>query len=348
MGEFADVKSIGMGGRGFIGKRQGKTSLPPPPLGWSTYDSKLGAANTVFGIAYGNGVWVAGGGVDNAHPGAISTSSDAQHWTAQATPFSSGINSGIVLGVIFDGAQFVAVGENSGQSATVGTSSDGVNWTVTVLASSQLNLSVPSFLGYGGGLYVAPSLFQSNLGGSGFGNSWAASIALGPWTNNTNADFSNHGFQGVPVFDGVDFIAPAQNNSNNPVAAYSTDGLHWASNPISSFGNGDFPTIAYGGGLYVAVSGLADKAEVSPSRVWAGTASTPGLSSGGITALAYGGGIFVATDSAGNAARTVNGIAWTLESVGLPLSKSLAILVYGNGLFVGGGAGGLIAVRNGS
>ncbi|MBB1125684.1 DUF1566 domain-containing protein [Thiospirillum jenense] len=74
--------------------------------------------NQLYAITYGNGQFVAVGGLGAMT--VILTSADGSHWTPRY-----GVGEGLILSVIWTGNQFVAVDENG----IVLTSADGVNWT---------------------------------------------------------------------------------------------------------------------------------------------------------------------------------------------------------------------------
>jgi hypothetical protein len=337
VGDFLNPNSIGFAGKGFLGKFPPATSSSGPV--WTARNSNIPNDGIISGIAYnGSNLWVASAGNGNA--GYISTSPDGITWTLQTTVFSQGgTKQANLFQVIWDGARFVLLGQLATPSLDdiVATSVDGITWNVTILQASGLNVNVATYVAFSGSLYVATSFDASNAT---WGNSWSSVDAI-TWNNHNN--FSNLGFQNV-IFDGSDFVAGVQGSP--ALIAYSSDGVNWNTNPLNSFPQPDFPLVTFGNSLYVAVSTVSDKAEVSPSRIWAGTSSTPGLSAGGISNIGFGNGIFVATDFSNGAAHTNDGLAWTLETTGLPATSAMFVLTYGAGMFVGGGSKGFIATRS--
>jgi hypothetical protein len=92
----------------------------------------------LFGVAYGNGTFVAVGGL-----GTILTSTDGVTWTSE----TSGINYHL-WGVTYGNGTFVAVGDDG----TILTSTDGVTWT-SETSGTNYNLEGVT---YGNGTFVAP------------------------------------------------------------------------------------------------------------------------------------------------------------------------------------------------
>jgi hypothetical protein len=111
------------------------------------------------------------------------------------------------------------------------------------------------------------------------------------------------------------------------VSAYSTNGVSWTSaTPPISFGLKD---IAYGGGLYVAIS--TDRSYVTTN----GVAWTAGnLPTSGYDRIVFEGGRFVATkqaESTTDIASSPDGVAWTLGT--MPSSKVWRWVSYAGGYY---------------
>jgi hypothetical protein len=82
---------------------------------WTTRDPQFGSFN-ITGLAFGNGVFVAGGAA-----GMLRTSTDAITWTTRTAYAANGINA-----MIFDGSVFISAGD-AGKMAS---STDGITWTL--------------------------------------------------------------------------------------------------------------------------------------------------------------------------------------------------------------------------
>jgi hypothetical protein len=96
-----------------------------------------GTSNDLYGVTYGNGLFVAVG-----EEGTILTSRDGVNWTPRASGTDNSLE-----GVTYGNGLFVAVGEEG----TILTSRDGVNWTERISGTSNDLYGVT----YGNGLFVA-------------------------------------------------------------------------------------------------------------------------------------------------------------------------------------------------
>jgi hypothetical protein len=104
-------------------------------------------SDTLFGIAWGNGVFVAG-----TPNGKLITSSDGLTWTIRVSSSSKGFS-----GVAYGDGVFVAVGGNTLARST----DNGQTWTVTSApGGAQWNQ-----IGFGNGTFVATSSSLSQIGG---------------------------------------------------------------------------------------------------------------------------------------------------------------------------------------
>jgi hypothetical protein len=95
--------------------------------------------NNIFGVAYGNGLWVVGG-----TSGALRTSTDTVTWVTQNSNFGT-TNVGDVF---YENGLWFATGANG----TLRTSTDTVTW---VTQTSQFDTNQINSAAYGGGLWVA-------------------------------------------------------------------------------------------------------------------------------------------------------------------------------------------------
>jgi hypothetical protein len=121
--------------------------------------------------------------------------------------------------------------------------------------------------------------------------------------------------------------------------------LPWSAG--SSTATTTLKSIAYGGGVYVAVGGTAGTASCVSSSDQAGTwiaRTITALSTGYYSEVAYGAGTFVAVQNGGTqTSYSTNGSSWTAGGA-LPASTTWASVAYGNGRFVAMAVTGAIAI----
>lgn len=307
----------------------GSTGSPPVGI-WTAQASGFGA-DLVLAAAYnGSNLYVIVG-----TSGKISTSPDGATWTLRANPFN-GFNS-FISGVIWDGTQFIAAANDT--VGRVGKSADGITWVVSILPNNGANAA--QGISFGNGVYV---ITQNSTGAItvGNGNYWTSVDAV-TWTPQNT--YASGGFSSI-LFDGVDFVASTLDSiTGSAQVAYSSDGINWTQNPVSSFPNNASNVITSNGTtLYIIISGSSDQIEKSSSRIWVGTAEDPGLDAGGLGGIAYGGSVFVIVDDVGQAASSPNGVTWTPEN---PLlgGNFGAFVYFGGGLFIAGGGAGSLSTR---
>ena len=110
------------------------SNIPP----WTTRTSGFGT-NTILGVTYGDGLYVAVGS-----SGTLTTSPDGTTWTTR----TSGFGTTNIRGVTYGDGLYVAVGS----SGTLTTSPDGTTWTTR---TSGFGTNTILGVTYGDGLYVA-------------------------------------------------------------------------------------------------------------------------------------------------------------------------------------------------
>jgi hypothetical protein len=111
-------------------------------------------SNSIHGIAFGNGIFVAIG-----QNGTITTSTDGITWTAR----TAGVSTNTLYSVSYLNGTFIAVGSGAaGGTGGVTTSTDGITWTkrTTPATTSATLYSVA----YGNGYYVAVGDFNTTAG----------------------------------------------------------------------------------------------------------------------------------------------------------------------------------------
>jgi len=304
----------------------------------------LPQGNSLRGITYGNGIFVAVGA-----QGTILASTDGTNWTIRSSGVTTSLNK-----ITYGNGTFIAVGD----SGTILTSPDGITWTSHFSGSTNYLTSVA----YGNGTFVV-------VGGSGTilrstdATSWTSCssgttndlwrviygnnvfVAVGDSsTILTSTDFNNwtsrYNWTPGMTYYGVGLhMAIFANNifvamGNDGVTFTSTDGINWAismsgaSQPI--FG------ATYGNNMFIAV-GYRNSISSTDGRNWTN------LSFGKTEFLddvAFGNGAFVAVGQGGAIYNSIDAINWTSIQSG-PI-ESLNCITYGNGTFVVVGDNGTI------
>ena len=172
-------------------------------------------------------MWVAGG----PYPYGFAYSPDGNTWTTTG----GSIFSTAVIGIKYANGLWVAAGQ--GTSNTIATSTNGIAWTgrgKTILSDSGGDIT------YGNGLW--------GVAGSG-GNTIATSSNNGiTWAGQKNT-FINY-CTAITYGNGTFVVAGSGGNA----IATSTDGLSWAGQNNTNINFGMASGLAYGNGLFVAVT----------------------------------------------------------------------------------------------
>ena len=105
---------------------------------WTTQQSQFGTS-FIWSVAYGNGLWVAGGDF-----GTLRTSTDAITWVTRESRFGASN----ITSVAYGNSLWVA----GGDSGTLRTSTDAINW---VTRTSQFGAYTIYSVAYGNSLWVA-------------------------------------------------------------------------------------------------------------------------------------------------------------------------------------------------
>lgn len=163
---------------------------------------------TIYCVAYGAGLWVAGGYDGDGRPGtkyALYTSPDGITWTPCSSPMD---DHGVVYGIAWNGSMFVAVGQDNQHAKVIITSPDGINWT------------------------YRPSPFDSTDGNGGFayGVCWSPAlslwVAVGYHPNPGNVNVSDRTIATSP--DGINWTdRPNGFNLGQPVTAVAWNGTEF-------------------------------------------------------------------------------------------------------------------------
>lgn len=251
----------------------------------------------------------------------------AATWTSRASAADSNWRS-----ITYGAGRFVAVA--SGSSNQIMYSADAINWTAVTLGGVTFN-RMWNGICFGNGLFVAVAL-------SGTGDRVMTSPDGITWTQRTSAaDFD---WWAVTFGDDL-FVAVAQTGVTQQVMT-SPDGITWTlrttPTPLSG---ADWNSIAYGNGIYAAVSGggsaSTNRAMTSSDGITWTERTTP--NSVAYNGIAFGGDKFVAVAGSGaggqSAMTSTDGITWTLRTTpdATPFWRAVA---FGNGLFVAVGDAG--------
>lgn len=260
----------------------------PDGLTWTYRPCPVGP---FYAVAYGNGRYVAAGGLggsitSNPGPPVLATSEDGITWTDRSS--TSGVTAEPTKGLIFAGGLFVQVAWHQLPYY----STDGLTFVKGLLSNSsaqETNHCVGFAYGNGTFLMVGGPM-DSSYGGSIFtskdGITWTRST--GPFFATLGADQTTHVSLATNLaFGNGVFMGIEEDQDTGPYNTYtSTDGVTWTAHPISgAWGN----AIAASAGYFTLVydSG-AIYTTADDGVTWKLTSS---LIQG--TAAAYGNGMFV-------------------------------------------------------
>ena len=293
------------------------------------------SSDTIYGIAYGGGRFVAGG------TGKMAYSSDGVTWTALAAEnhtFNSSKDQ--VIAIAYGNGTFVVVGRNTDNPNNSNTgkmafsTNTGITWTA--VADNTFNT-------------IAPTASIQSVAHNGITGPNSRFVAGG---NVGKMAYSSDGVTWTAVtsspFGQSNIICIAYGNNgwvaggNDGKMATSTDGIAWTVVDDSTFGTFSIQCIAYGGGRFIAVGANGKMATSTDGTTWT-VVDTITFDSSQINAIAYGGGKFVAGGNDGKMATSTDGITWTAMT-GSPFGTSaVQCIVYGDGKFIAGGGSGKIA-----
>jgi hypothetical protein len=290
---------------------------------WSLRSGKQRlSSDSLYGIAYGNGQFVAvGHGTDGS---SIWTSADTVHWVQHQSP--------IVGHILYANGLFVASGgTNADGSSFILTSADGVNWT----ARPSPPEDALGGIAYGNGRFVAVA------------NSGILSSADGVnWTDEGNPAGSAYGLSSVCYGNGHFVVIGYWNDRDNcgadacaPTSLNSVDGVNW----VRGFpGTTSWLTgVAYGNGLFVAV-GLPD-GTILTSVDGINWVQRDSRINHPLSDVTYGGGQFVAVGKA-SVVTSSDGTNWVERPT--PSFGYLSGIAYGQGQFVAVGGSWDVGLSN--
>jgi photosystem II stability/assembly factor-like uncharacterized protein len=220
---------------------------------WTQVSSPFSGSN-VYSVAYGDGLFVAGGSI-----GKLATSPDGETWTLQ----DSGFGASTILGITYAsvGSTWVIVG-SSGKLAT---SIDALSWTLRASSFGSTFINE---------VFAAPDIVIA----VGYDGKLASSPNGTVWTQRASS-FVNSTINGVTVSaDNAQYVAVGDSGK----VAYSANGTSWTQIfPQSSFGASSIKAIVSTDETYLA-AGSAGKLANALSPIpesWKQRDSTFGLDS---------------------------------------------------------------------
>lgn len=290
-------------------------------------------------------------------------SSSVDHYRATTLPSAKWQS------MAFGNSTFVAVSGGDAASNIAASSADGITWTQRTLSgvlngpTFTVTIASPAvFTKTNHGLQAGDTVVFSTTGSLPTGltagttyfilstgltaNEFRVSTALNGAAVNTSGTQSGvhsltvtSGLFWSDVVYGDKFVAiaggGAWNNSTSATtrAATSTDGINWTFTAMPS--SVPWSAIAYGNGIYVAISGGPTNSNVaaysSDGISW--TASTLPQSTTW-TSIAYGNGVFVAVSRGTIAATSPDGVTWTQRTLPSAGTGGWTSVCSGNNLFV--------------
>jgi len=279
------------------------------PLDNWHWRNPLPQGNSLSGVSYGNGTFVAVGDI-----GTVLTSSDGATWTVR----TSGTRN-YLRGVAYGNNTFVAVGD----AGTVLTSPDGATWTTRTSGSSNDLYGVT----YANGIFVAVGLYAILISPDGI--TWTVRT-LGHRIDLRGITFGNSTFVAV----GFDWSVMSD------AIVTSSDGMTWTirTSGIQNYLEG----VAYGNNTFVAVGGCGTIIVSNDAVIWTVISSeTTCSSSNGIKGIVYGNNTFVAiTSMSWEILISHDGVNWiNMSLLNIAIMEGIS---YINNLFITVGDGGTI------
>lgn len=212
-----------------------------------------------------------------------------------------------------------------GPTGKVGTSTDGITWTVGTSGTTSTIYSVT----YGNGLYVYGG-HSGRIATSTDGLTWTARTS-----NTTESITALTYFNGLFVYGGT----TAFQTSGGGAIGTSTDGITWTLRTSNT--TTGISSLIYGGGLFMYGGQQGAIATSTDAITW--TVKTSNLSTTGsspISSLAYGNGVYIATNDYQGMFTTTDLITWTQRDTAAGMTYSADTVAYGAGLFVAFGVSG--------
>ena len=261
-------------------------------LAGSVWRQTSNFSSSIAQVAFGNGVWVAGGGT-----GTISVSTDTVTWTTQNINFASTSLNTIGYG---NGLWIAAGGGGVIRTST----NNAVTWSTTgpsVGSSSFYDMA------FGGGRFIITS-----------GSSFAPTTTNGTtWTNTSIFDVSEGFVYGIGYGNGQ-WVAVGTQGAR---ASLNPSASSWFS--ISTQLGSTGLCVAYGNGLWV-VGGASGKISTASSQDLTTWTSRSANFTSDVVSISYGNGLWVAASSSGQIRTSTDGIVWVSRISNLSSISSIA------------------------
>lgn len=205
-----------------------------------------------------------------------------------------------VYAIVKVGSTYIAGTGNTSTTGQILTSTDLTNWTIRQSASAMIR-SIAS--NTDGSVIIAGAA----TGGTAAAGRYYRSINGGTsWTAITSTDIN----VSKVIWDGTQFVSVGTSLQPAGLVQTSPDGVTWTNRYAGA--NESFTDVAYGNGIYIAVSGSSvsrPKHFVSTDSInWTGQGTT---NTTGMFAIAYGNGIFWSVGSNGTTYSTTNGTVYS-------------------------------------
>lgn len=264
-----------------------------------TWVSVFANGDTVGAIAYGNGIWVFG-----PSGGPVITSTDAITWISQNTSFGSTRNS-----IAYGNGSWVASGIGTQFLNTVKISTNAINWTTV---STNLG-STSQVVSYGNGLWVLAGITHI-----------MTSTNTVTWISR-NSNFSGT-ITSMSYANGL-WIGGGWDTSG--IMIRSTDGITW-STFVTGFGGTIVKSLAFGNGLWL-ISKYTSPQILTSRQLYKTSISS-------IKDLEYSSSAPNQSNLTDIPATSTTGLVWTSNLLPAVSSFDMSGAVYGNGVWVAGGA----------
>jgi hypothetical protein len=185
-----------------------------------------GSGLNICAVAYGNGVWVAGGA-----SGVLRTSTDELNWNTQTSQFGSST----IFSIAYGNGTFVAVGAGT----ALRTSENGITWTTRTSTFFTAICAVA----YGNGAWIAVGSSASVRTSTDNGVTWTTQ------TSNYSATICSVAYgNGTWVFGGV----------GGGLRTSTDNGVTWNTQTTLNYLVTGISKIAYGNGIWAVASINAD------------------------------------------------------------------------------------------
>ena len=304
----------------------------PSVSGADIFGAIGGDGQSATGVAFGNGVWVAGGSNFNGLIGSAAAGDARLAWSIDGRNWTRAANDTIVVCPAIRSVNFIReLGESGlfiagGSTGRLFTSADGQTWTA--MNDNQqipgLGVGVVSSMTYANG-----RLFSTNTGAPRASFSDDGGVT---WTGVIPAADGGAGLWDSAYGNGV-WVAVG----NPGIIRHSTNLTDWtlATHPANvnlqgvAFGNGRFVVVGFGGNIVWSYDAVT----------WT---STPSGVTANLNGLTFANGYFVAVGDSNTIRISADGVNWTAGTTpgaNNAINPNLRDVAFGNNLWVVGGRG---------